>query len=185
MKIISKLQNLANIAKMGLSATQYQYPMEIIGQMWKLANIVKMGLREDQQQYPMKIIREFWKPANIAKMSPSASQITKLRRIKPSRRTKFCNGASYAAWGNGLPWVWMTICTSHGCFKWWIWGSALPRTRGQIESCWLWLQNIYTSRAQLSLTLREIRILDPKEGNYWQIQRLLILCPIFHRHHRQ
>lgn len=49
MKIISKLQNLANIAKMGLSATQYQYPMKIIGQMWKLANIVKMGLREDQQ----------------------------------------------------------------------------------------------------------------------------------------
>ena len=82
MKIISKLQNLANIAKMGLSATQYQYPMKIIGQMWKLANTVKMGLREDQQQYPMKTIREFWKLANIAKMSPSASQITKLRRIK-------------------------------------------------------------------------------------------------------
>ena len=45
-----------------------------------------MGLREDQQQYPMKIIMEFWKLANIAKMSPSASQITKLRRIKAIKK---------------------------------------------------------------------------------------------------
>ena len=51
---------MANIAKMR--------------QMWKLANIARMGFSADQQQYPMKIIREFWKLANIAKMSPRASQ---------------------------------------------------------------------------------------------------------------
>ena len=41
---------------MGPSATQGQYLIKIIRQMWKLANIAKMGLSEDQQQYPMKII---------------------------------------------------------------------------------------------------------------------------------
>ena len=45
-----KLCKLANIAKMGPSATQGEHLIKILGQMWKLANITKMGLSEDQQQ---------------------------------------------------------------------------------------------------------------------------------------
>ena len=48
--------------------------MKIMRQMWNLANIARMGLSADQRQYPMRIIREFWKLANIAEMSPRASQ---------------------------------------------------------------------------------------------------------------
>ena len=47
---------MANIAKIEPGATQCQYLMKIIGQMWKLVNIAKMGLSADQQQYPKKLI---------------------------------------------------------------------------------------------------------------------------------
>ena len=47
---------MANIAKIEPGATQCQYLMKIIRQMWKLTNIAKMGLSADQQQYPKKII---------------------------------------------------------------------------------------------------------------------------------
>ena len=49
-KMTGKLCKLANIAKMGPSATQGEHLIKILGQMWKLANITKMGLSEDQQQ---------------------------------------------------------------------------------------------------------------------------------------
>ena len=45
-----KLCKLANIAKMGQSATEGDHVIKLLGQMWKLANITKMGLSEDQQQ---------------------------------------------------------------------------------------------------------------------------------------
>ena len=45
-----KLCKVANIAKMGPSATQGEHLIKILGQMWKLANITKMDLSEDQQQ---------------------------------------------------------------------------------------------------------------------------------------
>ena len=52
---------MANIAKMGPSATQGEHLIKILGQMWKLANITKMSLSEDQQQYLLKIMGQFWK----------------------------------------------------------------------------------------------------------------------------
>ena len=74
-------------------------------------------------------------------------QIT--NRWKPPRMTRLSNQTSNAAWGNGLPWVWTTICAASECFKWRTWSSDLPKTRGQIESCWLWLQDIDASRDYL------------------------------------
>ena len=47
---------MANIAKIESGATQCQYLMKIMRQMWKFANIARMGLSADQQQYPKKII---------------------------------------------------------------------------------------------------------------------------------
>lgn len=52
MKIARKLCKLANIAKMGPSATQGQYLIQILRQMWKHANIAKVGLSEEYNNVP-------------------------------------------------------------------------------------------------------------------------------------